>query len=81
MRQRVVLGWIHQRGYFWARLAAEMITLQLNVTVGDAHGKEVQTVRTGSGGDIAGLGLGALPRAQISWVVKGGLNNPMGFMR
>jgi hypothetical protein len=40
-----------------AHLAANAITLHLNVTVGDEHGKEAQMVRAGSGGDVAGLGL------------------------
>jgi hypothetical protein len=52
-----------------ARLAAEAITLHLNVTVGDEHGKEAQMVRAGSGGDVAGLGLGALARDRIEEVV------------
>jgi len=53
-----------------ARLAANAITLHLNVTVGDEHGKEAQMVRAGSGGDVAGLGLGMLDREQILQVVE-----------
>jgi len=53
-----------------ARLAADAITLHLNVTVGDEHGKEAKLVRAGSGGDVAGLGLGMLERDQIEQVVE-----------
>jgi hypothetical protein len=52
-----------------ANLAAGAITLHLNVTVGDAQGKEAQMVRAGSGGDVAGLGLAILQRDQIAEVV------------
>ena len=49
--------------------AASAITLHLNVVVGDAHGKEAQMVRAGSGGDVAGLGLDVLHRDQIDEVI------------
>lgn len=52
-----------------ASLAANAITLHLNVVVGEEHGKEAQMVRAGSGGDVAGLGLGMLGRDQIAQVV------------
>ncbi len=52
-----------------AHLAANAITLHLSVTVGDEHGKEAQMVRAGSGGGVAGLGLGVLERDQIAQVV------------
>lgn len=57
-------GWPDQR----IRLAANAITLHLNVIVGDEHGKEAQMVRAGSGGDVAGLGLDVLHRDQIDEV-------------
>lgn len=53
-----------------ANLAANAITLHLNVTVGDEHGNEAQMVRAGSGGDVAGRGLGILERDQIAQVVE-----------
>lgn len=53
-----------------AHVAANAITLHLNVTVGDEHGKEAQMVRAGSGGDVAGLGLDMLERDQIAEVVE-----------
>ncbi len=60
----------HQWSDARARVAANAITLHLNVTVGDEHGKEAQLVRAGSGGDVAGLGLAALGRDQIAEVVE-----------
>jgi hypothetical protein len=59
----------HHWGDTRAHLAANAITLHLNVTVGDEHGKEAQMVRAGSGGDVAGLGLGMLERDLIAQVV------------
>jgi hypothetical protein len=59
-------GWSEAR----ANMAANAITLHLNVTVGDEHGKEAQLVRAGSGGDVAGLGLGVLERDQIVQVLE-----------
>ena len=59
----------HGFGDARARLAAEAITLHLNVVVGDAHGREAQLVREGSGADVAGLGLHRLARDQIAEVV------------
>ncbi len=52
-----------------ANVAAEAITLHLNVIVGSRHGKEAQMVRAGSGGDVAGLGLDVLQADQIESVV------------
>jgi hypothetical protein len=49
-------------------LAANAITLHLNVIVDPAHGKEAEMVRAGSGGDVAGLGLDVLHRDQIDHV-------------
>lgn len=60
----------HRWGDVRALLAANAITLHLNVTVGDEHGKEAQMVRAGSGGDVAGLGLEVLERSQIAEVVE-----------
>jgi HD domain len=59
----------HQWAAARAHVAANAITLHLNVTVGDEHGKEAQMVRAGSGGDVAGLGLSVLERDQIADVV------------
>lgn len=59
----------HQWTEARANVAAGAIALHLNVTVGDEHGKEAQMVRAGSGGDVAGLGLGVLERDQITEVV------------
>ncbi len=50
-------------------VAANAITLHLNVIVGDEHGKEAHMVRAGSGGDVAGLGLDVLQRDQIDEVL------------
>lgn len=60
----------HQWSDARAYLAANAITLHLNVTVGDEHGQEAQMVRAGSGGDVAGLGLDVLARDQIVQVVE-----------
>jgi HD domain len=49
-------------------LAANAITLHLNVIVDPAHGKEAEMVRAGSGGDVAGLGLDVLHKDQIDHV-------------
>jgi hypothetical protein len=59
-------GWSDKR----AALAAEAITLHLNVTVADRFGKEAQMVRAGSGADVAGLGLDVLHQDQIDSVVS-----------
>ncbi len=53
-----------------ASMTSNAITLHLNVTIGDEHGKEAQMVRAGSGGDVAGLGLDVLQRDQIAEVVE-----------
>ena len=53
-----------------ASIAANAITLHLNVTVDPAHGKEARMVRAGSGGDVAGLGLDVLHEDQIHTVCK-----------
>lgn len=49
-------------------LAANAITLHLNVIVDPAHGREAEMVRAGSGGDVAGLGLDVLHQDQIDHV-------------
>ncbi len=51
------------------KLAANAISLHLNVIIGDEHGKEAKMVRAGSGGDVAGLGLDVLLRDQIDDMV------------
>ena len=58
-------GWSDQR----ARLAAQAVSLHLNVVVDAAHGPEAQLVRLGSGADAAGLGIGILQKDQIAAVV------------
>ncbi len=58
-------GWSGPR----AALAAQAITLHLNVAVADRHGKEAQLVRAGSGADVAGIGLDVLHGDQIEAVV------------
>jgi hypothetical protein len=60
----------HQWSSARAHVAANAITLHLNVMVGDEHGKEAQMVRAGSGGDVAGLGLAVLERDQIAGVLE-----------
>lgn len=55
-------GWEGQR----CRIAAEAISLHLNVIVDPRHGREAELVRAGSGGDVAGLGLDVLPADQIA---------------
>lgn len=52
-----------------ANIAAEAITLHLNISVHARHGKEAQMVRAGSGGDVTGLGLDVLQTDQIASVV------------
>ena len=52
------------------RLAAEAITLHINVLVDDSHGREAQLVRLGSGADVAGLGLHSLHTGQIEHVCQ-----------
>ena len=59
----------HRWGDRRAELAANAITLHLNVLVADRHGKEAKMVRAGSGADVAGLGLYVLQRDQIDEVV------------
>ena len=55
--------------YSWsdkrADLAANAITLHLNIVVADVHGREAQLVRMGSGADVAGLGLDVLHDDQV----------------
>lgn len=58
-------AWSDQR----ANIAANAITLHLNVIVGAEHGKEAQMVRAGSGADVAGLALHQLHADQITSVV------------
>jgi hypothetical protein len=52
------MGWEERR----ARLVADAIALHLNVVVGSDQGAEAMMVRTGSGADVAGLGLKAVAR-------------------
>lgn len=52
-----------------AAIAAQAITLHLNVTIADRFGREAQLVRAGSGADVAGLGLDVLHRDQIDAVI------------
>jgi hypothetical protein len=52
--------WPDRRAY----LAAEAITLHLNVTVARRHGPEAMLVRLGSGADVAGLEIQRIPEAQ-----------------
>jgi len=59
-------GWSDRR----ARLAADAIALHLNVMVGDAHGREAQLLRLGSGADTTGLALRALPKHEIDEVLS-----------
>lgn len=58
-------GWSDKR----AAIAAQAITLHLNVSIADRFGKEAQMVRAGSGADVAGLGLDVLHQDQIDEVV------------
>jgi hypothetical protein len=58
-------GWSDKR----AHVAAQAITLHLNVTVADRFGREAQMVRAGSGADVAGLGLDVLHKDQIDAVI------------
>jgi hypothetical protein len=58
-------GWSDKR----AAIAAESIALHLNVVIDPSYGKEAQMLRTGSGGDVAGLGLDILHAEQIDAVV------------
>jgi hypothetical protein len=58
-------GWPDAR----SNMAANAITMHLNILIGDVAGKEAQMVRAGSGGDIAGLGLDKLHHDQIDEVV------------
>ncbi|MBW9267733.1 MAG: HD domain-containing protein [Candidatus Thiodiazotropha sp. (ex. Lucinisca nassula)] len=51
-----------------ASIAANAITLHLNVVIDSAHGNEARMVRAGSGGDVAGFGLDALHDDQIQAV-------------
>lgn len=59
-------GWTDKR----AQVAAQAITLHLNVTVADKYGREARMVRAGSGADVAGLGLDVLHKDQIDDVVE-----------
>jgi hypothetical protein len=53
-----------------ANIAANAITLHLNVSVDSVYGKEARMVRAGSGGDVAGLGLDVLHEDQIQEVCR-----------
>lgn len=53
-----------------AAVAANAITLHLNVTVRASHGSEARMVRLGSGADVAGLGLDVLQQDQIETVIS-----------
>lgn len=59
-------GWPDRR----AALAAEAITLHLNVIIAECHGPEAWMVRAGSGADVAGLGLHRLSQDSIDAVVR-----------
>jgi hypothetical protein len=59
------LGARHQWDGRRTALAANAITLHLNVIVDPKHGREAEMVRAGSGGDVAGLGLDVLHQDQI----------------
>lgn len=59
-------GWPDRR----AALAAEAITLHLNVIIAERHGPEAWLVRAGSGADVAGLGLHRLAQHDIDTVVR-----------
>ena len=52
-----------------AKLAANAITLHLNVTIDSLHGREAQMVRLGSGADVAGLGLDNVRPDQFEKVI------------
>nr|WP_298895049.1 HD domain-containing protein [uncultured Altererythrobacter sp.] len=62
------------RKHLWpdarATLAANAVTLHLNVMVDAAHGREAELVRAGSGADVAGLGLDVLHADQVAAVCK-----------
>jgi hypothetical protein len=60
----------HQWNDRRAAIAANAITLHLNVSVAERHGPEAQMVRAGSGADVAGLGLDVLHQDQIDAVVQ-----------
>ncbi|OYU33767.1 HD domain-containing protein [Novosphingobium sp. PASSN1] len=62
------LGAKHQWNDRRTALAANAITLHLNVIVDPKHGREAEMVRAGSGGDVAGLGLDVLEQDQINAV-------------
>ncbi|MCU7917876.1 MAG: HD domain-containing protein [Candidatus Thiodiazotropha sp. (ex Epidulcina cf. delphinae)] len=70
-----------------ASIAANAITLHLNIVVDPAHGKEAKMVRAGSGGDVAGLGLDVLGDDQIHAVctkyprlnMKGNMRSALGI--
>ena len=51
-----------------AGMAANAITLHLNVIVDPHHGREAELVRAGSGADVAGLGIDVLYTEQIQSV-------------
>jgi hypothetical protein len=53
-----------------ALATANAISLHLNVSIEDEHGREAQLVRLGSGADVAGLGLDILHKDQIDEVTK-----------
>ncbi|MBV1933686.1 MAG: hypothetical protein KUG59_03275 [Parvibaculaceae bacterium] len=59
-------GWGEQR----AEVMANAITLHLNITVNEKHGREAQLVRAGTGGDVAWLGMDVLHQDQIDKVVQ-----------
>lgn len=58
-------GWPDER----ARIAADAITLHLNIKIASCFGKEARMVRAGTAADVAGLGLDVLHRHQIDEVV------------
>lgn len=51
-------------------MAADAITLHLNVTVDAKHGMEAKLVRFGSGADVAGLGISRIPEDQRTEILS-----------
>lgn len=59
-------GWSDARAY----LAANAISLHLNVIVGAEHGREAQIMRTGAGADIVGQNVKRIPVDQRNIVLQ-----------
>ncbi len=58
--------WSDQR----ADLVANAISLHLNVSINDVHGREAQLVRIGSGADVIGQNILRIPVAQRNAVIN-----------